>query len=51
VGYSRGIDSEFGVGFPFWAAETVADEAEEAVITAAEEDVSVFGFVGSVWDD
>jgi hypothetical protein len=32
-------------------SKPVGDEAEEAVVSAAEEDVAVFGFVGSVWDD
>jgi hypothetical protein len=31
--------------------EAIADEAEEAIVSAAEEDVTVFCFVGSVWDD
>ena len=51
MGYSGGVDGEFGICFPFRTAKTIADEAEKTIGAAAEEDVSVFGLIGSIWDD
>lgn len=51
VGDAAGVDDVLGVCLPFWAAEAVAQDAEESVVAAAEEDVSVEGAEGLVWDD
>jgi hypothetical protein len=51
VGDTRGVDGEFGGGLPFWFAEAVGEDAEESVVAAAEEDVSVFSLIGTVGYD
>lgn len=51
VGDAGGVDLEFGVVLPLRAAKAVAEDAEEPVVAAAEEDVAVFGLEGAVGDD
>ena len=42
---------EARVGGPGWFLELGAEDAEEAVVAAAQEDVAVEGFEGAVGDD
>ena len=43
------VCAETWIGGPFWVCEFVAQDGEEAVVAAADDDVCVAGGVGAVW--
>lgn len=51
VGDAVGVGLELGVVLPLGRAEAVAEDAEEAVVAAAKENVAVLGLEGLVRDN
>ncbi len=45
------IDLELGILLPLGPPETITEDAEQTVVAAAKEDISVFGLERFVWDD
>ena len=51
VGHARRVDAVFGVSLPLRPAQAIAEDAEQAVVAATEEDVPVLSLEGLVRDD
>jgi hypothetical protein len=51
MSHTLGVDLKLRILFPLGTSEPVAEDAEQAIVAAAKEDIAVFGLKGLVGND